>query len=53
MIGEITSAIPSPRRGHPLALAILKIGLLTPGTLVDVLYEKVTYPGEVLTLPLS
>jgi folate-binding protein YgfZ len=50
--GEITSAIISPRLGKPLALAVLKTAFLNPGTPVEVAEGELTYPGEVVSLPL-
>ena len=52
-IGEVTSAILSPRLQRPLALAVLKTDFLTPGTAVEVAYGTSTHSGEVTTLPLS
>jgi len=52
-IGEVTSAIRSPRLGRPLALAVLKIDFLRPGTAVEVLYGETAHPGEVIGLPLA
>lgn len=52
-IGEVTSSIQSPRLGRPLALCILKTAYLSAGTLVEVAYGDRSYPGEVLSLPLS
>jgi folate-binding protein YgfZ len=52
-IGEVTSATYSPRLKRPLALAVLKIGCLTAGTPVEVVYGATTHHGEVVALPLS
>lgn len=52
-IGEITSAILSPRLRRPLALALLKSSFLSSGTAVEIDYGTVSYPGEVVTLPLA
>ncbi|HYK87722.1 MAG TPA: aminomethyltransferase family protein [Acidobacteriota bacterium] len=51
--GAVTSAILSPRLGRPLALAILKLDCLKPGTAVEVAYGEASHPGEVVSLPLS
>jgi folate-binding protein YgfZ len=52
-IGEVTSAVHSPRLGKPLALAVLKTDFLQPGTLVDVAYGESHRPGTVIALPLQ
>jgi folate-binding protein YgfZ len=52
-IGVITSAIASPRLQQPLALAVIKMEFLKPGTPVDVAYDETTCPGEVVALPLK
>lgn len=52
-IGRVTSAIRSPRLGRPLALAVLKIDFLRPGTAVEVLYGEIAHPGEIVPLPLT
>ncbi len=52
-IGEITSAILSPRVGRPLALAILKTDYLRSGNAVEVLYGEVAHRAEIVTLPLN
>jgi len=51
-IGEVTSAVISPRLGRPLALAILKLDFLKPGTAVDVRCGESIRPGEVVAMPL-
>ncbi len=53
VIGEVTSAVVSPRLGRPLALAVLKSTFLTPGTRVEVAYGDKTHLGEVVTVPLT
>ncbi len=52
-VGEVTSAILSPRLGRPLALAVLKTRVLAPGTGVEVLYGETARRAEVVTLPLQ
>jgi folate-binding protein YgfZ len=52
-IGEVTSAVFSPRLGRPLALAILKIDFLTAGSPVEVRFGETDYRGEVVSLPLT
>ncbi len=52
-VGEISSASFSPRLGRPLALAVLKVEYLNPGTVVEVLYGDKTRAAEVVALPLS
>lgn len=52
-IGEVTSAIISPRLKRPLALAVLKSEYLSAGTVVEVSYGDTTCPGEVVNLPIS
>jgi aminomethyltransferase len=51
-IGEVTSAVHSPRLGRPLALAVLKTDFLRPGTLVEVAFGESHRPGKVIALPL-
>jgi folate-binding protein YgfZ len=51
-IGEVTSAIVSPRLQRPLALAVLKTDFLTAGTSVEVTYGTTAHPGKVVTVPL-
>jgi folate-binding protein YgfZ len=51
-IGEITSAVSSPRLGKPLALAVLKTDFLQPGTSVEVALGESHRPGKVIALPL-
>jgi folate-binding protein YgfZ len=51
-IGEVTSAIVSPRLKRPLALAVLKTDFLKPGTAVEVVYGGAPFAGEVVALPL-
>jgi len=51
-IGEVTSAIIPPRLGRPMALAILKLDFLKPGTAVDVQYGETIHRGEVIAVPL-
>ncbi len=53
LIGEVTSSIVSPALGRPLALAVLKSDFLSPGTKVEVAYENMSCPGEVVSLPLG
>jgi aminomethyltransferase len=52
-IGEVTSSIPSPRLGRPLALCILKSAYLSASTVVEVAYDDCYHTGEVLSLPLG
>jgi folate-binding protein YgfZ len=52
-IGEVTSAILSPRLRRPLALALLKKDLIKPGMQVEVMYGGSALTGEVVLLPLS
>ncbi len=52
-VGEVTSAILSPRLGKPLALAILRKDVLRPGTRAGVLCGGANRPGEVVALPLA
>ena len=50
--GEVTSAILSPRLQRPLALCILKLDVLHPGTAVEVDYGSNSYKGSTVSLPL-
>jgi len=52
-IGEVSSSIFSQRLGKPLALAILRVEFLKPGTPVEVVYGDRNYPGEVIALPIQ
>lgn len=52
-IGEVTSAVHSPRLGKPLALAVLKTDFLQPGTSVEVGCGESHRPGKVIALPLK
>ena len=51
-IGEVTSAIRSPRLGRPLALAVLKKTFLEPATPLEVDCGGVFRSGSVVSLPL-
>jgi folate-binding protein YgfZ len=51
-IGEVTSAIFSPRLRGPLALAVVKSDFLKAGTAVEVVYGDAVFPGSVVTVPL-
>lgn len=50
-IGEVTSAIRSPRLGRSLALGILKSDFLQPGTPVEVVIGESNCRAEVISLP--
>ena len=52
-VGVVTSAIPSPRLGQPLALAVVKTEHLKAGTAVEVAYGERLFPGQVVSLPLN
>jgi folate-binding protein YgfZ len=52
-VGEITSSAYSPRLQKPLALALLKIDFLNPGSMVEVVGTQGTSPAEIIGLPLS
>jgi folate-binding protein YgfZ len=51
-IGNITSAVFSPRLGRPLALCVLKAAYLDPGTRVEVASGNEVLTGKVIGLPL-
>ncbi len=51
-IGEVSSAVSSPRLGRPLALGILKTEFLQDDTPVEVAYGAATRPGKVVSLPI-
>jgi len=52
-IGEVTSAILSPRLHLPLALAVLKTDFLKEGTPVEVVCDDAAFPGSVVKVPLQ
>ncbi|MBZ5496193.1 MAG: aminomethyltransferase family protein [Acidobacteriia bacterium] len=52
-IGEVCSAVPSPRLGKPLALAVIKTAFLRPGTPVEVDSGHGYLPGTVVALPIK
>ena len=52
-IGEVTSAIPSPRLQQPLALVLLNVEYIQPGTAVEVICGADASAGEVIQTPLS
>ncbi len=51
-VGEVTSAVFSPRLQKPLALAVIKTDFLQPGTHLDVDYGAEAVPAEIIALPL-
>jgi folate-binding protein YgfZ len=52
-VGAVTSAILSPRLGRPLALCILKLDALQPGTPIEVDYGLTAHRGITVSLPLD
>jgi folate-binding protein YgfZ len=52
-IGEVTSAILSPRLRSALALVLMKRDYLRQGTPVEILHGGKSYRGEVVALPFS
>jgi aminomethyltransferase len=50
-IGEVTSGVPSPTLGHPIAMAYLPAGRTEPGTRVLVDIRGTREEAEVVTLP--
>jgi aminomethyltransferase len=50
-VGEVTSGVPSPTLGHPIALAYVETGFAQPGTTLDVDLRGRTEPFEVVPLP--
>jgi folate-binding protein YgfZ len=51
--GAVTSAVHSPRLGRPLALALLKIEFVQPGTMLEVTDGAEVYSGTVVQLPIE
>ncbi|MBM3789190.1 MAG: aminomethyl transferase family protein [Acidobacteria bacterium] len=51
--GHVTSCIPSPRLGKPLALAVLKLACAQPGFRLTVALGDASVPAEVVALPLG
>jgi folate-binding protein YgfZ len=51
-VGEVTSAIFSPRLQRPLALCVLKLDVMHAGTTVEVDYGMKTHSGATISLPL-
>ena len=52
-IGTVTSAAHSPQLEKPLALAVLKLPYLEPGTPVEIDYGDGFRPGRVVSLPVK
>lgn len=50
-VGEVTSGLPSPTLGHPIALAYVPVDLSEPGTRLDVDLRGRPEPFEVVALP--
>lgn len=50
-VGVVTSGLPSPTLGYPIALAFLEPSLSTPGTVLDVDLRGNPEPFEVVSVP--
>ena len=50
-VGEVTSGVPSPTLGHPIALAYVESGFAEPGTALEVDLRGRAEPFEVVPLP--
>ncbi|MGH7364396.1 MAG: glycine cleavage T C-terminal barrel domain-containing protein, partial [Candidatus Methylomirabilales bacterium] len=52
-VGRVTSAVRSPARGTPVALAMLRREAGEPGTSLTVEADGTLLPAEVIPLPLT
>jgi folate-binding protein YgfZ len=52
-VGEVSSAVFSPRLRKPLALAVLRLSVLSPGTTVELKISSGSRSGTVMALPVQ
>ncbi len=51
LIGAVTSGVPSPTLGHPIAMGMVERAFATPGTEVDFIVRGKSVPGTVVPMP--